>query len=149
MKTTTLVFVAQITDDKTIGHRAKLVDLPTLHVSAFDNAALLRDARACIPQGLKKFDSVSADWPSPRPMSQVRSKVMAAGETLMLIDVQVDDAPMRVSISIGEHLLKRLNRAATAQDMTRSGCIAAAVRHRFGVTSGSKASSFKASSQRL
>ena len=50
----------------------------------------------------------------------------------MLIDVQVEETPVRVNISIGERLLRRLDAAAEAQTMTRSGYIAAAVRQRLG-----------------
>ena len=64
-------------------------------------------------------------------MDQLRASLGGAG-FLMLIDVQVEDAPVRVNISIGERLLKRIDDAAESQSMTRSGFIAAAVRHRLG-----------------
>ena len=56
----------------------------------------------------------------------------AAGELLVLIEVQVEDVPLRVNITMGERLLRRLDAAAQAGGMTRSGYIAMAVRDRLG-----------------
>jgi hypothetical protein len=44
------------------------------------------------------------------------------------VDVEIEDAPVRVNISIGEQLLKRIDQAAEARGMTRSGFIAQAAR---------------------
>ena len=69
-------------------------------------------------------------------MEQLRTSFDPAAGFLMLIDVQIEDAPVRVNISIGERLLKRIDDAAASQSMTRSGFIAAAVRHRLGDETG-------------
>ena len=50
----------------------------------------------------------------------------------ILVDVQVEDAPVRVNISIGERLLRKVDEAASREDMSRSGFIAAACRERLG-----------------
>ena len=49
---------------------------------------------------------------------------------VVLVDVQVEDTPVRVNISIGERLPSRLDAVAAEHGMTRSGFIAAAVRRR-------------------
>ncbi len=51
---------------------------------------------------------------------------------LVLIEVQVEDVPLRVNITVGERLLRRLDAAAHAGGMTRSGFISMAVRDRLG-----------------
>jgi hypothetical protein len=51
---------------------------------------------------------------------------------LLLIDIEVDDPPMRVNISIGERLLRRIDAAAQKSGMTRSGFLAQAARVSLG-----------------
>ena len=47
---------------------------------------------------------------------------------MVWVDVTVEDTPIRVTISIGERLLARIDAAAEAHAMTRSGYLAAAAR---------------------
>ena len=50
------------------------------------------------------------------------------------IDVAVDDPPIRVNVSLGERLVARLDAAAEARGMTRSGFISQLVRASLGET---------------
>ena len=54
------------------------------------------------------------------------------GAVLLLIDIEVDDPPTRVNISIGERLLRRIDAAAQKAGMTRSGFLALAARVSLG-----------------
>ena len=146
---TTIVFVAQASGDEASGYRAKFPDLPALVIDAVDIASLLRDARAGLLRELRALEAAGDAWPTPTTMTTFHQRGEHAGDTLLLVDVQVDDPPLRVNISIGERLLKRLDEAATAQDMSRSGFIAAAVRHRLGESPSAKPTSFETSAQRL
>ena len=47
---------------------------------------------------------------------------------MIWIDVEVEDTPIRVTISIGERILARIDQAAGEFGMTRSGYLAAAAR---------------------
>ena len=146
---TTIVFVAQVSGYEESGYRAKFPDLPSLVINAVELASLLRDARAGLLRELRALEAAGDAWPSPTTMAALHQSPEHTGETLLLVDVQVDDPPLRVNISIGERLLKRLDEAATAQDMSRSGFIAAAVRHRLGEAPSAKPLFFEASTQRL
>ncbi len=50
----------------------------------------------------------------------------------ILVDISIDDAPVRVNVSLGEKLVQRLDAAAEARGMTRSGFIAQAVKVSLG-----------------
>jgi predicted transcriptional regulator len=69
------------------------------------------------------------EWPVPTRVEQVQ---LSARQFTLLVDVEVEDPPARVNISIGEQLLKKLDAAAEASGSTRSGFIAQAVRERLG-----------------
>ena len=64
------------------------------------------------------------------------------------IDVAVDDPPIRVNVSLGERLVQRLDAAADARGMTRSGFIAQSVRASLGETNRG-AGDFDAMGRRL
>ena len=80
-----------------------------------------------------------------RPRSRVGAP---AGAIPILVDVAVGDPPVRVNISLGERLVQRLDAAAEARGMTRSGFIAQAVRMSLGEQSRG-AADFDAASRRL
>ncbi|MHB8285891.1 MAG: type II toxin-antitoxin system HicB family antitoxin [Caulobacteraceae bacterium] len=136
----TVIYVAEITGDDLSGYRAKFPDLASLTVGAPGLVQLLRDARTSLLRELASRENAGEDWPPATSMDVLRQGA-EAGALLMLIDVQVDDTPIRVNISIGERLLQRLDEAAGAQDMSRSGFIASAVRRQLEYTAGAEASS--------
>ena len=76
-----------------------------------------------------------------------------AGAVLLLIDIEVDDPPTRVNISIGERLLRRIDAAAQKSGMTRSGFLAQAARVSLGEEAakpGDRASfDFEAATRRM
>jgi hypothetical protein len=119
----TLIFVALVGHDPTLGYEARFADL----------AQLLNQARAAVLSRLQALTDRGDAWPTPTPISAAAGR---PGLISILVDVAVDDAPVRVNISIGERLLARLDAGAEARGMTRSGFIAQAVRAALGERAG-------------
>jgi predicted RNase H-like HicB family nuclease len=125
----TLLFVAQVTGDAANGYRAAFPDLPDCAVEAPDLAELLVKARQAVGDHLRALADAGDTWPTATPIQAV---VPQPGAFPILVDVAVGDPPVRVNISLGERLVQRLDAAAEARGMTRSGFIAQAVRVSLG-----------------
>jgi predicted RNase H-like HicB family nuclease len=126
---TTILFVAQATSDPAGGYRASFPDVPECEVAAPDIVALLAAARQALATQLQRTADAGETWPTPTPIEKI---VLTAGAFPLLVDVAVEDRPIRVNISLGEHLVQRLDAAAEARGMSRSGFIAQAVRVSLG-----------------
>jgi predicted RNase H-like HicB family nuclease len=125
----TVLFVALASADPGGGYAATFPDLPDCNVKGHDLADLLAEARQALAAHLQRIADAGDAWPSPTPIQQITPPV---GAIPILVDVAVDDAPVRINISLGERLVKRLDAAAEARGMTRSGFIAQAVRVSLG-----------------
>ncbi len=125
----TILFVAQATVDPAGGYRATFPDLPDCEVKGSDLAEVLVAARQALGAHLRRTADAGEAWPKPTPIEQIPP---ASGAIPLLIDVSVEDPPIRVNISLGERLVQRLDAAAEARGMTRSGFIAQAVRVSLG-----------------
>ena len=125
----TLYFPALVTGDQASGYRATLPDLRDLSVQSPDLAALHAEARRLTLARLHALADAGESWPAPTPLEAITPP---AGAWAMLVDVPVEDPPIRVNISLGERLVQRLDSAAEARGMTRSGFIAQAVRMSLG-----------------
>lgn len=126
---TTLVFHAFAVGDQATGYRATFPDLPTLSVEAPSAPELLTVAREAVLAELKRLTDEGTAWPTPTPIELAAVPPLAFA---FFVDVSVDDTPVRVNISIGEQLLKRIDEAAEARGMSRSGFIATAARAALG-----------------
>ena len=126
---TTLIFVALGQGTQASGYSARVPDLPSVSVTAATMAELLAQARESVLQALGEMADEGAEWPTPTPLETVSA---GAGDIAFLVDVTVEDAPLRVNISIGERLLKRIDQTAEGRGMSRSGFIAAACRAALG-----------------
>lgn len=115
---------------------AEFVDFLGLDARAGSLPDLLREARSALSERLRVMEADDAEWPAPSGLDVAADGALQ----VMWIDVDVDDAPVRVTISIGERLLKQIDDAAEAQGMTRSGFIAVACRASMA-TMGNKATS--------
>ena len=133
---TTLVFVAQARTAPAGGYSASFPDLPGLAVEGADIAALVVAAREAVLKELQRLADDGHDWPKPTALEAVAAE---AGVIPFLVDVSVADTPVRVNISIGERLLKRIDQAAETRGMSRSGFIAAAARTALGEKIGAGA----------
>jgi predicted RNase H-like HicB family nuclease len=140
----TILFVAQASADPAGGYLATFPDVPDVEVKAPDLAELLREARQRLGAHLHALADAGDVWPTPTPIEQL---TLAPGAFPVLVDVSVEDTPIRVNISLGERLLQRLDAAAEARGMTRSGFIAQAVRVSLGERA--PATDFDAATRRL
>lgn len=126
---TTLVFVALTRSAPAGGYTAQFPDLPGLTVDGADIAALVVAAREAVQKELQRLTDEGLDWPKPAGLEAIPAE---PGVVPFLVDVAVDDTPVRVNISIGERLLKRIDQAAETRGMSRSGFIASAARTALG-----------------
>jgi hypothetical protein len=103
---------------------------PDVSVTGESMRILALRAREALLAELNRLQQADQDWPAEGGLD-LEPYGSNAGQYL-LIEVSVDDRPVRLNISMGERLLKRLDAAAEVQDISRSGYIAAAVRERLG-----------------
>ena len=128
---TTVIYVARVQSCQDQGYRATFPDLPDCEAVGRDLAELLVHARQAVIANLEALESAGDTWPPPTPIERIEPQV---GVMPIPIDVSVDDRPIRVNISLGERLVQRLDAAAEARGMTRSGFIAQSVRASLGDT---------------
>ena len=140
----TILFVALARPAEAGGYHASFPDAPGLEVEGPDLTQLLRDARQALSAHLQRLADAGEPWPAATPVEQLQ---IPSGTIPLLIDIAVDDTPVRVNISLGEQLLERLDAAAEARGMTRSGFIAQAVRVSLGERG--PAGNFDATARRL
>jgi predicted RNase H-like HicB family nuclease len=124
----TIIYVARVQSEDQ-GYRATFPDLPGCEAVGRDLAELLVHARTAVIADLERIESQGDAWPPATPIERIVSE---AGVMAIPIDVAVDDPPIRVNISLGERLVQRLDAAAEARGMTRSGFIAQSVRASLG-----------------
>jgi predicted RNase H-like HicB family nuclease len=125
----TLHFIALVCGSLASGYRASFPDLPACQAQADDVAGLVVEARRAALDHLQALADTGDSWPTPTPLEQI---AVAPGVIAVLVDVAVDDPFIRINISLGERLVQRLDAAAEARGMTRSGFIAQSVRMSLG-----------------
>jgi predicted RNase H-like HicB family nuclease len=124
-----VLYFAVVTPRSEGGYAAHFPDLPGVHATGPDMNGLLAVAREAVLGHLQALADDGQEWPKPTPGDQLRPEPPAFA---LVVDVHVEDPPVRVNISIGEQLLKRLDAAAVARGASRSGFIAQAVRASLG-----------------
>ncbi|MGZ3402465.1 MAG: type II toxin-antitoxin system HicB family antitoxin [Phenylobacterium sp.] len=125
----TLHFVALLRGDQAVGYTATLPDLPQCAAVGRDVTEVVADARRAALDALQVLSDAGETWPEPTPIERIS---IETGVVAVLVDVGVDDPPIRVNVSLGGRLVQRLDAAAEARGMTRSGFIAQAVRMSLG-----------------
>jgi predicted RNase H-like HicB family nuclease len=141
----TVVYPALAEGDRAAGYHADFPDLPGCTAAGEDLTQLLANAREAVRAHLEGLSERDQDWPEPTPIESLGGRPGA----LLMVDVQVEDAPVRVNLSIGEQLLERIDAAAGARGMTRAGFVAQAARVALGEANGRKAPDFDAATKRL
>jgi predicted RNase H-like HicB family nuclease len=142
---TTIVYVARVQPGVEQGYQASFPDLPGCDALGRDLAELLTQARQKVLAQLEGIENAGDAWPPATPIERISPE---PGVFLVPVDVAVEDPPIRVNISLGERLVQRLDAAAQAGGMTRSGYIAQAVRASLG-DSARAADDFGAAGRRL
>jgi predicted RNase H-like HicB family nuclease len=140
-----VLYVALVSGSASAGYRAQFPDLPGCEAEGRDMGELLVHARGALTRGLEALAGAGEAWPAPTPLEAVAAP---PGVLAIPVDVAVDDPPIRVNVSLGERLVQRLDAAAEARGMTRSGFIAQAVRVSLGER-GPAAGEFDAANRRL
>jgi predicted RNase H-like HicB family nuclease len=125
----TVLFVALAAVAPAGGYRASFPDAPGCEVAAPDLAELLLGARQALGDHLQRLADAGEAWPTPTPIETI---AITPGVIPLLVDITVEDTAVRINISLGERLLQRLDAAAEARGMSRSGYIAQAVRVSLG-----------------
>lgn len=125
----TVVYVALVTSRAPEGYQARFPDIPGCTAEGASLAELLNDARERLLACLEAIESQGEAWPIA---SAIETFTSTPGVMAIPVDVAVDDPPIRVNVSLGERLVQRLDKAAEARGMTRSGFIAQAVRASLG-----------------
>src|SRR5436190_13102451 len=105
----TLHFVALVTGSQAAGYDATFPDLPDCSARGRDVTELVVEARRTALERLQALADAGESWPAPTPLEQV---AVAPGVIAVLVDVAVDDPPIRVNVSLGERLVQRLDVAA-------------------------------------
>jgi len=128
----TVLFVALVSAAEGGGYHATFPDLPDCVADAGNLGELLVKARETLLTRLESAGGAGEAWPTATPIEDV---VTGPDVMKIPIDVAVDDPPIRVNVSLGERLVQRLDAAAEARGMTRSGFIAHSVRASLGESS--------------
>jgi predicted RNase H-like HicB family nuclease len=128
----TVIYPAIARGSRATGYTATFPDLPGASASGVDHADLLSKARDALRAHLSRMAEDDQDWPDPSDVDQVAAPAGEGPASVILVDVQIEESPVRVNISIGERLLRRIDEAAERRGMTRSGFIAAAARQALG-----------------
>jgi predicted RNase H-like HicB family nuclease len=124
-----VVYIAQATGSLASGYHATFPDIPECSAQGSDLPGLLVNARQALASRLEACERAGDAWPTATPIEAITSE---PGVMAIPIDIAVDDPPIRVNISMGERLVQRLDAAAEARGMTRSGFIAQSVRTSLG-----------------
>jgi len=127
----TVLFVALVAPGESSGYRATFPDLADCTAEGADLTELLVKARQALLARLEAIEGAGEAWPTATSIEKVEAP---PGAMPIPIDVAVDDPPIRVNVSLGERLVQRLDAAAEARGMTRSGFIAQSVRASLGET---------------
>ncbi len=141
----TLFFVALVSGTRQDGYRAQFPDVAGCEPEGQDLGELMINARRALASCLEAIAASGEAWPTPTPLEDL---AVPPGGFAIPVDVAIDDPPIRVNISLGERLVQRLDAAAEARGMSRSGFIAQAVKVSLGERSPS-AGDFEAASRRL
>ena len=123
-----VVYPALVADADPANLAAQFPDFPGVEVQASSPAELLLRARERLLDALRQSEQAGEPWPEPSTLAQARARQGDGAGSVIWVDVEVEDTPIRVTISLGERLLARIDAAAEEHAMTRSGYLAAAAR---------------------
>ena len=128
-----IVFPALVADSDPDDLQAVFPDVSGLTVRASSPSELLTRSRERLTEVLRELEKAGDGWPKPSTLAQVRDAHPSHPGSVIWVDVPVEDTPVRVTISLGERLLARIDAAAEEHAMTRSGYLAAAARRQISM----------------
>ncbi len=124
----TIVYVAVVEGSEKDGYSAFFPDLPGCVTASSTMLELLADARDALSLHLEGMLEDGIPLPTPSTLENIPLDADVAEVGRILIDAEIDDSPVRVNISIGAQLLRRVDTAAQIRGMTRSGFMIEATR---------------------
>lgn len=117
----TVIYVAIVEGDQDGGYSAFFPDLPGCVTGAETMLELPASAREALSLHLQGMAEDGEAFPEPTALEDIKGDPEVKEIGRMLVDADVEDTPVRVNISIGAQFLKRVDVAAEARGMTRSG----------------------------
>jgi len=127
------LYIALVTGTPAAGYAATFPDFPECVVNAANPTDLLFQAREAINSKLATLAAEGQRWPAPTPLEDVERTPCSF---VVIVDVARDDVVVRINLSISEQLLKRVDEAAEARGMSRSGFFAHSARISLGERGG-------------
>ena len=128
----TVVYVAIVEGSEKEGYSAFFPDLPGCVTASDSMVELIADARDALALHLEGIIEDGDALPPPSVLEAIPHDPEVTEIGRLLVDAEIEDAPVRVNISIGAGLLKRVDTAAQVRGMTRSGLLAEAARRFIG-----------------
>ena len=128
-----IVYPALVVETGPADLQVSFPDFEGVDVHATSPSELLLRSRERLLQVLRELEASGASWPKPSTLAETRSRHPDHPGSIIWVDVEVEDAPVRVTISLGERLLARIDAAAEENAMTRSGYLAAAARRQIAI----------------
>ncbi|MDI6624082.1 MAG: type II toxin-antitoxin system HicB family antitoxin [Brevundimonas sp.] len=124
----TVIYVAIVEGDQDRGYSAFFPDLPGCVTAAETMVELPSAARDALSLHLQGMAEDGDAFPEPTALEAIKADAEVKEVGRILVDTEVEDAPVRVNISIGAQFLKRVDVAAEARGMSRSGFLVEAAR---------------------
>jgi predicted RNase H-like HicB family nuclease len=94
-----ILYIALARGDQAGGYQARFPDLPQVSAAGGALAELLANARTVLGAELQAIADRGEEWPAPSPIEQIHAQ---PPEFPLAVDVEVEDTPVRVNISLGE-----------------------------------------------
>lgn len=123
-----IVYPVLVDDADPNALHAAFPDIPALTATAGSPPELLLRAREKLMDVLRALEKAGDAWPAASSLADVRRAHPDHAGGVVWIDVEVEDTPVRITISMGERLVARIDQAANELSMTRSGYLAACAR---------------------
>jgi len=125
---TTAVYAAIVEGDQDGGYSAFFPDLPGCVTAAETQFELMAAAREALALHLSGMIEDGDPLPEPTALEALSADQDVREVARILVDADVEEPLVRVNVSIGAATLRRIDVAAEARGMTRSGFLVAAAR---------------------
>lgn len=131
-----VTYAAIVEGDRAEGYSAFFPDLPGCVTAAATMAELLPAARDALALHLRGLVEDGETPPEPTPLEALPRDPEVTEAGRLLVDVELGEATVRVNISLAPSLLSRIDAAAEARGMTRSGFLSEGARRLIEPTPG-------------
>ena len=120
MTMTTSVYVGIAEGDRETGYSLFFPDLNGCVTAADTLEELAVNAREVLAFHLEGMEEYGLVIPPPTPVDDIPHDPDVVEVGIMLVEVERNDPPVRVNVSLTSSLLQRVDRAAKQRGMTRS-----------------------------